>query len=133
MTTSAEPSTPSGSAAVPQRRRQITSYKSTTSSPATDIAGAGMCWRAQRRLHKQPSSPAKAGDPVITGVGVYGFPAFAGMTPGCAEPAVPILTLRRTAKTPQASRLVIIELAGLGPVRRAHRHDEFGGLVRGVE
>src|SRR5712691_4765846 len=36
MTTSAEPSTPSGSAAAPQRRRQITSYKSTTSSPATD-------------------------------------------------------------------------------------------------
>src|SRR5882762_7529359 len=36
MTTSAQPSTPSGSAAAPQRRRQITSYKSTTSSPATD-------------------------------------------------------------------------------------------------
>src|ERR1700680_1712827 len=35
-TTAAEPSTPSGSAAAPQRRRQITSYKSTTSSPATD-------------------------------------------------------------------------------------------------
>ena len=38
-TTSAEPSTPSGSAAAPQRRRQITSYKSTTSSPATDRDG----------------------------------------------------------------------------------------------
>jgi len=36
MTISAEPSTPSGSAPPPQRRRQITSYKSTTSSPATD-------------------------------------------------------------------------------------------------
>src|SRR5580692_5729411 len=36
MTTSAEPSTPSGSSATQQRRRQITSYKNTTSSPATD-------------------------------------------------------------------------------------------------
>ena len=37
MTTSAEPSTPSGSSATQQRRRQITSYKNTTFSPATDI------------------------------------------------------------------------------------------------
>ena len=36
MTTSAEPSTPSGSSATQQRRRQITSYKNTTSSPATN-------------------------------------------------------------------------------------------------
>ena len=32
----AQPSTPSGSSATQQRRRQITSYKNTTSSPATD-------------------------------------------------------------------------------------------------
>ena len=38
MTTSAEPSTPSGSPATQQRRRQITSYKNTTSSPATNSA-----------------------------------------------------------------------------------------------
>src|SRR4051812_13087419 len=37
MTTAAEPSTPSGSAAAhTQRRRQITSYKSTTPLPATN-------------------------------------------------------------------------------------------------
>src|SRR5258705_11689514 len=69
----------------------------------------------------------------MTGVGVYWFPAFAGMTSEYEENAVPIMTTSRYAKTHQASRLVIIELAGLGPVRRAHRHDEFGGLVRGIE
>src|SRR6266576_248766 len=53
MTTSAEPSTPSGSAAAPQRRRQITSYKSTTSSPATDRAAE----RRQRRF-MQPGAVA---------------------------------------------------------------------------
>src|ERR1700722_11037223 len=36
MTKSAEPSTPSGSSETQQRRRQITSYKNTTTSPATD-------------------------------------------------------------------------------------------------
>src|SRR6266702_3583039 len=36
MTKWEEPSTPSGSSQTQQRRRQITSYKSTTSSPATD-------------------------------------------------------------------------------------------------
>ena len=39
MTKSAEPSTPSGSSETQQRRRQITSYKNTTTSPATDIPG----------------------------------------------------------------------------------------------
>src|SRR5207244_8318222 len=32
----------------------------------------------------------------------------------------------RRAEAHQRSRLVVVELAGLGPVRRAHRHDEFG-------
>src|SRR6266699_5927033 len=36
MTKSAEPSTPSGSSKTQQRRRQITRYKNTTTSPATD-------------------------------------------------------------------------------------------------
>src|SRR5216683_7845087 len=36
MTKSTEPSTPSGSSETQQRRRQITSYKNTTTSPATD-------------------------------------------------------------------------------------------------
>jgi hypothetical protein len=38
MTKLAEPSTPSGSSVTQQRRRQITSYKNTTTSPATDTA-----------------------------------------------------------------------------------------------
>jgi len=54
MTTSAEPSTPSGSAAAPQRRRQITSYKSTTSSPATDS-------RTDSRTDSWTDSRRKAG------------------------------------------------------------------------
>src|ERR1700754_1190065 len=37
MTKPGEPSTPSGSSETQQRRRQITSYKNTTTSPATDI------------------------------------------------------------------------------------------------
>src|ERR1700722_679502 len=41
MTKSAEPSTPSGSSETQQRRRQITSYKNTTTSPATDTAALG--------------------------------------------------------------------------------------------
>src|ERR1700722_2100059 len=40
MTKSAEPSTPSGSPETQQRRRQITSYKNTTTSPATDTGPA---------------------------------------------------------------------------------------------
>src|SRR6266849_3959290 len=36
MTKSTGPSTPSGSSETQQRRRQITSYKNTTTSPATD-------------------------------------------------------------------------------------------------
>src|SRR5882724_4547263 len=39
MTKSTKPSTPSGSSETQQRRRQITSYKNTTTSPATDSAG----------------------------------------------------------------------------------------------
>src|ERR1700739_5114072 len=38
MTKSAEPSTPSGSSETQQRRRQITSYKNTTTSPAPDTS-----------------------------------------------------------------------------------------------
>src|SRR5580692_3832141 len=52
MTTSAEPSTPSGSSATQQRRRQITSYKNTTSSPATDSL-------ARRRPHCVPRDPGQ--------------------------------------------------------------------------
>src|ERR1700722_6989751 len=40
MTKSAEPSTPSGSSETQQRRRKITSYKNTTTSPATDSRSA---------------------------------------------------------------------------------------------
>src|SRR6266705_2522126 len=42
MTKWEEPSTPSGSSQTQQRRRQITSYKSTTSSPATDSVYASV-------------------------------------------------------------------------------------------
>ncbi len=38
MTKLAEPSTPSGAAGNHKRRRQITSYKNTTTSPATNTA-----------------------------------------------------------------------------------------------
>jgi hypothetical protein len=41
MTTLAEPSAPSGSPPQLQRRRQITSYKNTTTSPATDRLETG--------------------------------------------------------------------------------------------
>src|SRR6201996_4151904 len=51
MTKSAEPSTPSGSSETQQRRRQITSYKNTTTSPATDIV---------RRSRLGEPRPAKA-------------------------------------------------------------------------
>ena len=36
-------------------------------------------------------------------------------------------------KLMQRAGLVVIEFAGLGPGRRAHRHDEFRGLIRRVE
>src|ERR1700753_764882 len=50
MTKSAEPSTPSGSSETQQRRRQITSYKNTTTSPATDtqLVLAAQCARVVR-------------------------------------------------------------------------------------
>src|SRR6266849_7428091 len=62
MTTSAEPSTPSGSAAAPQRRRQITSYKNTTSSPATDRRGLETTERAARaKLRPTLTGPVRVG------------------------------------------------------------------------
>src|SRR6202035_1920129 len=64
MTKSAEPSTPSGSPETQQRRRQITSYKNTTTSPATDRSS----W---------------AGEPCgWTGTPDHGQPANAGLTSG---------------------------------------------------
>src|SRR5579871_6021449 len=42
-------------------------------------------------------------------------------------------TLRRRLKAQQLAGLVVVELAGLGPVRRAHRQDELGDLLGGVE
>src|SRR3974377_180233 len=35
----------------------------------------------------------------------------------------------RCAKAHQRARRVVIELAGLAPLRRTHRHDEFGDLL----
>src|ERR1700721_1113132 len=49
MTKSAEPSTPSGSSETQQRRRQITSYKNTTTSPATDTSNPLRGLRCIRR------------------------------------------------------------------------------------
>src|SRR6476469_83742 len=52
---------------------------------------------------------------------------------GRAENAVTIVALRRCPKIEQRAGRVVIELAGLGPIRRAHRQDEFRGLIRRVE
>jgi hypothetical protein len=57
-------------------------------------------------LHKKPSSPAKAGDPVITGVSVYWFPAFAGMTPDYVENAVRNVTAHAGARKLSSLRVV---------------------------
>src|ERR1700722_11721546 len=40
-----------------------------------------------------------------------------------------LMALRWRAKAQQCAGLVIVELAGLGPGRQAHRHDEFRGLL----
>src|SRR5713101_6479334 len=58
MTKSTEPSTPSGSSETQQRRRQITSYKNTTTSPATDRAAE----RSQRRLVQPAAGIGKAAE-----------------------------------------------------------------------
>src|SRR6266704_407208 len=85
MTKSAEPSTPSGSSETQQRRRQITRYKNTTTSPATDtrVLNEGMA-----QLHKEWSYSAKAEYPVrlrpigsITGIsGILDHPPSRMMT-----------------------------------------------------
>src|ERR1700722_17555905 len=55
MTKSAEPSTPSGSSETQQRRRQITSYKNTTTSPATDsCVSEGFGRKCKRLLWQSP-------------------------------------------------------------------------------
>src|ERR1700751_1620258 len=41
--------------------------------------------------------------------------------------------LRRRMKVRGLARLVVIELAGLGPFRRAHRYDELGDLIGRVQ
>src|SRR6478609_10661384 len=46
---------------------------------------------------------------------------------------VTILILGWCPKIEQRAGRVVIELAGLGPSRRAHRQDEFRGLIRRVE
>src|ERR1700722_13941872 len=51
MTKSAEPSTPSGSSETQQRRRQITSYKNTTTSPATDSLQKTVQGTEQKVIH----------------------------------------------------------------------------------
>src|SRR3954470_16522319 len=41
--------------------------------------------------------------------------------------------LRRRAKIQQCAGFVVVEFAGLAPLGRAHRHDQFGRLFRRVQ
>src|ERR1700721_2827935 len=61
MTKSAEPSTPSGSPETQQRRRQITSYKNTTTSPATDRSLFPLRFLQYRQLFGAAFISARAG------------------------------------------------------------------------
>ena len=70
----------------------------------------------------------------MTGSAKQSMPRQAGMD--CFVASLLAMTgesSRRRMKTHQRAGLVVVQLAGLGPVRRAHRHDEFGRLFRRVQ
>jgi len=81
MTKSAEPSTPSGSSETQQRRRQITSYKNTTTSPATDSPVTEESAKETVKTIAR-GMPGESGVTVVTNARVYYPPRAAAGASG---------------------------------------------------
>ena len=106
----------------------------TTSVQSVSQTGGTVSVHADIRLfHRRAGAAEIAGRAVPAGLGAVG--AGAGDRGAHAvAPRRPADALsRRRLKLMQRAGLVVVEFAGLGPGRRAHRHDEFRGLIRRVE